>query len=383
MGRWVGSATATLVIWCYCWPCLERALHLPPLIPYHITTTSIHTFTRHSPANARPTISMTSRVRQKLVRPRRWICVARSLLSLVFCGWAGRHEAGQGSFGAAGPVFPECSYGSSPAITHTHRHPHPLHASIRPSHLHACVQRCLCAVQQLAPLLQPPLNGECVAFQHRRHPCQLLRQILVQRLLCLQPAATVAARRRTCPPRCWRLQLCPIRCRCSCCSCCCFCFCWLLACLAAPLQFSLGRRLQLWCAGHWHWRRHHCGPWQCPSCRLLLQERGWLCPHAGAVCGKVRWQQLGSQRLHVLCILFQRVPRQPALAGRAAVAALGARLLLTSTLSRAQQQRHRHQLRPHPPERHTCCPLPPPGLQAAPGASPHTSGKRAGMDATQ
>ncbi len=38
-----------------------------------------------SPAKVSPTISMTRQVRQKLARPRRWICVARSLLSLVFC----------------------------------------------------------------------------------------------------------------------------------------------------------------------------------------------------------------------------------------------------------------------------------------------------------
>ena len=49
-----------------------------------------------------------------------------------------------------------------------------------PAHLQAAVQCPLCAVQQRAPLLELPLNGQGVVLEPCRQPCQLLCEVLLR-----------------------------------------------------------------------------------------------------------------------------------------------------------------------------------------------------------
>lgn len=151
-------------------------------------------------------MSMTRKVRQKLPRPRRCTRVACSLLSLVLCehgGWAvegNRHGCSQclanvqlAASAVSGALqLPHATPRTAPWPVHLPlplAHP-PIHTiRIHPPlprkpqhrpHLHAGVQRRLGAVQQLAALLEPPLNGLRVALQLRRQPRQLLSQVLLQ-----------------------------------------------------------------------------------------------------------------------------------------------------------------------------------------------------------
>ena len=131
---------------------------------------------RYMPANVMPTAIMMRQLRQRFIRPRRWIFVACSLLALVRCSSSSRdrgEERGKGTLAKGWHAcWAELQRGggwaglgpSESACTSFHGQGSP------GPHLRAGVERGLRGVEQLAPLPQPPLHRLRVGLEAGRQP---------------------------------------------------------------------------------------------------------------------------------------------------------------------------------------------------------------------